>query len=230
MWEGGGDFVEADGKTSAMRSDGAIQALKFWQDTINMDIAPREMLGNGGGDIVANMVSGYCAMQNVGIWALSDLQNNAPDFEFGIFNLPLPEGGSPSTDLGGWAFVANAEGQDPETAAQFCVWALGSMEEDSIQRVADWCTVAKSDMPPRKSVLENPAAKEAFAQGGLKVFAEQILPTGRAEPRLPPEVYKAVSDAIQATQLDGADPAEAAETAATQIEEFLATYEGVPIL
>lgn len=230
MWEGGGDFVEADGKTSAMRSDGTVQALKFWQDTINMDIAPRESLGNGGGDIGANLVSGYCAMQNVGIWALSDLKVNSPDFEYGIFNLPIPPGGSPSTDLGGWAFVANAEGQDPDTAAQFCVWALGSMEADSVQRVADWCTVAKSDMPPRKSVLDNPTAKEAYAEGGLKVFAEQILPTGRAEPRLPPEVYKAVSDAIQATQLNGADPAEAADTAATQIETFLATYDGAPIL
>ena len=85
-------------------------------------------------------------------------------------------------------------------------------------------------MPPRKSVLENETAKAAYAEGGLKIFAEQILPGGRAEPRLPPEVYKAVSDAIQATQLGGSEPAQAAETAAQQIEAFLATYEGVPIL
>jgi multiple sugar transport system substrate-binding protein len=85
-------------------------------------------------------------------------------------------------------------------------------------------------MPPRKSVLDNPDAKAAYAEGGLKIFAEQILPDGRAEPRLPPEVYKAVSDAIQATQLAGDDPAKAADTAAQQIESFLATYEGVPIL
>jgi multiple sugar transport system substrate-binding protein len=230
MWMGGGDFVEADGKTSAFRSDGAIQALKFWQDSINMGVAPREPLGNGGGDIGANLVAGYSAMQNVGIWALSDLKVNFPDYRAGIFKLPLPPNGTPSTDLGGWAFVANAEGQDPETAAQFCVWALGSMAPDSVQRVVDWCTKAKSDMPPRKSVLENEDAKAAYAEGGLKVFAEQILPDGRAEPRLPPEVYKAVSDAIQATQLDGADPAQSAETAAQQIESFLATYDGVPIL
>ena len=230
MWQGGGDFVDKDGKTSLMRSDGAIQALKFWQDAVNMGVAPREPLGNGGGDIGANLVSGYVAMQNVGIWALSDLKVNSPDFRYGVFKLPIPDGGTYVTDLGGWAFVANAQGQNPEVAAQFCVWALGSMQPDSIQRVADWCTVAKSDMPPRKSVLENDSAKAAFAEGGLKVFAEQILPGGRAEPRLPPEVYKAVSDAIQATQLAGEDPAAAADTAAQQIEAFLATYNGVPIL
>ncbi len=230
MWQGGGDFVDADGKTSLMRSDGAIQALKFWQDAVNMGVAPREPLGNGGGDVSANLVSGYVAMQNVGIWALSDLKVNSPDYRFGVFPLPLPPGGTYVTDLGGWAFVANANGQNPEAAAQFCVWALGSMAPDSIQRVADWCTVAKSDMPPRKSVLENETAKAAFAEGGLKVFADQILPGGRAEPRLPPEVYKSVSDAIQATQLAGEEPAAAAETAAGQIEAFLATYDGVAIL
>jgi multiple sugar transport system substrate-binding protein len=230
MWQGGGDFVNPDGKTSAMRSDGAIQALKLWQDAINNGVAPREMLGNGGGDVGGNMAAGYCAMQNVGIWALSDFKVNFPDFRYGVFKLPLPPGGTYTTDLGGWAFCANSQGQNPEAAAQFCVWALGSTAEDSVQRVTDWCTKAKSDMPPRASVLENPDAKAAYAEGGLKVFAEEILPGGRAEPRVPPEVYKAVSDAIQAAQLNGADPAEAAETAATQIETFLATYEGVPIL
>jgi multiple sugar transport system substrate-binding protein len=195
-----------------------------------MGIAPRDMLGNGGGDIGGNLVAGYCAMQNVGIWALSDLKVNYPDYQFGVFKLPLPPGGTYTTDLGGWAFCANAEGQNPEVAAQFCVWALGSMEADSIQRVTDWCTKAKADMPPRASVLENPDAVAAYAEGGLKVFAEEILPGGRAEPRLPPEVYQAVSDAIQAAQLGGEDPEAAANTAAETIETFLATYEGVAIL
>jgi multiple sugar transport system substrate-binding protein len=230
MWQGGGDFVGEDGKTSLMREQGTIDALKLWQDAVNMGVAPRDMLGNGGGDIGGNLVAGYCAMQNVGIWALSDLKVNYPDYQFGVFKLPLPPGGTYTTDLGGWAFCANAEGQNPEVAAQFCVWALGSMEADSIQRVTDWCTKAKADMPPRASVLENPDAVAAYAEGGLKVFAEEILPGGRAEPRLPPEVYQAVSDAIQAAQLGGEDPEAAANTAAETIETFLATYEGVAIL
>jgi len=230
MWEGGGELVNPDGKTSGFRSDGAVQALKLWQDAVKNGVAPRKTLGNGGGDIVPNLASGYCAMQNIGIWGISDLKVNAPDFRYGVFPLPVPANGKPSTDLGGWAFVANSKGADPETAAKFCVWALGSMSADSVQRVVDWCTVAKSDMTPRQSVLQNPSVQKAFSEGPFKVFAEQILPTGRAEPRLPPEVYKAASDAIQAAQLNGTDPAQAADTAAKQIEAFLATYNGVPIL
>ena len=69
-----------------------------------------------------------------------------------------------------------------------------------------------------------------FDQGRWSSSREEILPGGRGEPRVPPEVYKSISDAIQAAQLDGADPEQAAEQAATEIEAFLATYTGAPIL
>jgi hypothetical protein len=65
MWQGGGDFLTKDGK-SAFNSQATIQALKFWQDSINMGVAPRQCLGGGASDAVANLAAGYCAMQNVG--------------------------------------------------------------------------------------------------------------------------------------------------------------------
>ena len=127
MWQGGGEFQTADGK-SAFNSPATVQALKLWQDAINSGAAPRQVLGGGGWDIVANLGSGYCAMQNVGIWGISAMDNNAPDFHYGIFKLPTPTGGKYVTVGGGWAFVANAKGKNPEAAGKFCAWALGSME------------------------------------------------------------------------------------------------------
>ncbi len=230
MWQGGAEIQIDGGATSGMRDPGAVAALKFWQDAVNAGISPRTVLGGGGWDVVPNLTTGYCAIQNVGIWAISALADGAPDFEYGIFKLPVPEGGTYVTDLGGWAFVANSQGQDPETAARFIVWALGSMSDDSIQRVVDWCTKAKSDMAPRVSVQDKAIADGGFAEGPLKQFAEEIFPGGRAEPRVTPEIYKSISDAIQATQLAGADPEQAAEQAATEIEAFLAGYSGAPIL
>src|SRR5690606_24364867 len=176
----------------------------------------------------ANLGSGYCAMQNVGIWGISAMDNNAPDVPYGIFKLPVPAGGKYVTVGGGWAFVANSKGKNPDGAAQFIAWALASMAPDSVQRVVDWCTVAKSDMPPRNSALE--AGKEAFNKGNLAKFAQEIHPGTRAEPRVPPEVYKIISDAIQATQLGGADPQATATAASQQLDAFLAGYSGAPIL
>src|SRR5919107_4794249 len=230
MWQGGAEIQVPETKTSGMRDPGAVAALKFWQDAVNAGGAPRTVLGGGGWDVVPNLPTGYCAIQNVGLWAISALQENAPDFEYGIFKLPIPEGGTYTTDLGGWAFVANSQGQNPEAAAQFIVWALGSMSDDSIQRGVDWCTKAKSDMTPRKSVQDLAVKQGGFDSGPLKQFAEEILPGGRGEPRVTPEVYKSISDAIQAAQLNGVDPEQAAEQAATEIETYLATYTGAPIL
>lgn len=226
MWQGGGEFQTAEGK-SAFDSPAVVAALKLWQDAINSGAAPRQV-NAGGWDIIANLGAGYCAMQNIGIWGISALDNNAPDFPYGIFKLPIPDGGKDVTVGGGWAFVANAKGKNPEAAGKFIAWALASMEPDSIQRVVDWCTVAKSDMPTRTSAIKQGA--EAFNKGNLGVFTRDILPSVRAEPRLPPEVYKIISDAIQAAQLGGADPQATATAASQQLDAFLATYTGAPMM
>ena len=65
------------------------------------------------GTSVPNLGSGYCAMQNVGIWAIAQLREGAPDFKYGVFKLPTPAGGKYVTVGGGWAFVANAKGANP---------------------------------------------------------------------------------------------------------------------
>jgi multiple sugar transport system substrate-binding protein len=230
IWQGGGDIVASDGKKSAFNSPATVQALKFWQDSIQQNVASRNFLGGGVWDVVANLASGYCAIQNVGIWGISALRENAKDFQYGVFPLPVPPGGQPSSDLGGWAFVANAKGPNPEQAAKFCVWALGSMQEDSIQRVVDWCTKAKSDVSPRKSALDKGTAAGGYDSAPMKMFKDVIFPTGRGEPRLAPEVYKAVSDSIQTCQLNGADPKQTAEQGSQLIDSFLAGYSGAPML
>lgn len=229
FWEAGGKIVNEDGKTSGLNSEAGIKALKLWKDAIDQGVAPRQGLA-GGGDIVANLAAGYCAIQNVGIWGIGALRANAPDFKYGIFKLPVPDGGTYASVAGGWGFAANAKGQDPETAARFCAWALGSMKDDSVQRGVDWCIKAKSDVGPRTSVMEKATKDGGFSEGGMKTFKDDVFPGARAEPRVPPEVYKAISDAIQACQLNGAEPAQAAAQGAKQIEAYLATYEGAPIL
>lgn len=228
LWMGGGDAVK-DGK-SAFDSPAAVQALKFWQDTINTKVAPRKVFGDGGPDINANLASGAVAMQQCGIWALSDLTARHKKFKYGVAPLPTPPGGQPSTDLGGWAFVANAKGKNPEAAAKFIAWALGSTDAEGVDRQRRWNTVAKTNVPPRKSVQQAADAAGAFGQGGMATFAKVIAPQGRSEPRYTPEVYKPISDAIQACQLAGADPAKAAADAAQKIDSYLKTYQGAPII
>lgn len=229
MWQGGTEVIDSSGKKSGFNSQGAIQALQFWQDAVKRGIAPRTILGGGGGDIIANLAAGYCAIQNVGIWGASALSQNAPNYKYGVFKLPVPNGGTYKTVLGGWAFVANSKGKNPDEAARFCAWALASMQGDSVERGVNWISKAKSDIGPRASVMDQATKENAFAQGTMKFFKDEVFPGGRAEPRFPPEIYKAISDAIQACMLNGADPRQQAETTAKTIDTFLSTYSGASI-
>jgi multiple sugar transport system substrate-binding protein len=78
--------------------------------------------------------------------------------------------------------------------------------------------------------MDKGTAAGGYDSASMKAFKDVIFPSGRGEPRLPPEVYKAVSDSIQACQLGGADPKQAAEQASGQIDSFLAGYSGAPML
>ncbi len=225
MWQGGGNIVGPNGKSS-FDTPGAAAGLKFWRDSVAAGVAPRKTLGGGAWDIVPNLASGFCAIQNCGSWGISALRSGAKDFRYGVFRLPVPPGGHYTTIGGGWAFAANSRGRDPESAGRFCAWALASAKPESLKHVVDWCTVAKSDMPPRLSAF----GVEAYEQGLLKVFKDQIYPGTRAEPRVPPPVYKAISDAIQACQLNGQDPGTQARQASEQIDDFLSTYTGASIV
>ncbi len=226
MWQGGGEAIDVEARESAFASEGTVAALEFWQTAVEEGFAPREYPGDGGFDIAGNLLEGFCAMQNIGIWAVAALRDADPDFPYGVFKLPVPEGGSYTTDMGGWAFAANATGRNPEGAGQFIAWALASMEEDSIQRGVDWIIEAKSDLSPRESVLQRATELGGFDDGPMQVFRDEIFPDGRAEPRLPPEVYQPISDAIQACQLAGEDGQAQAEAAQEAINSFLSGYDG----
>ncbi len=206
-------------------------ALQLWKDAVDSRVAPRKLLGNGGGDAVANLGAGYCAMQQTGIWSVAQLRDADDDFKYGVFPLPTPDGATSSaTTLGGWSFVANAKGANPEAAAEFIAYSLGTQTKDCLQRGVSWATEAKTGIPPRESVLELALDNGAYSEGPLNTFATKIAPTGRSEPRFPPEVYKPISDAIQAAQLGRESPMSAAEQAAEQIDAFVQTYDGAEIL
>lgn len=227
MWQGDGDVLDADGQV-VFDAEPVAQALEFWQTAIESGVAPRTLPASG--DLVSAFGADQAGTWQSGIWQVAAFRANAPDFKYGVYPLPTPPGGTYSTDLGGWAFVANAQGRDPEAAARFCVYAVGSMREDSVQRVADWCAGAKTDIAPRKSVLELATSNGGYDDPIMKAFKDDIFPGGRSEPRYPPVIYKLVSDAIQACQLAGKDPRAEAETAAQGIRAYLETYEGATIL
>lgn len=232
MWQGGSDAVR-DGK-AVFNSKGTIDALQFWQDSINRGIAPRTVKNGSSGDILGNLASGYTAMQQMVSSVISILNENAPNFEYGTFKLPVPQGGEYWTTSGGWAAVVNKNGKDPEAAAKFVSWLFASTDQDGIERMADWVTVAKNgDIATRASVNEYARSQGYFDDPNLKYVLEEVVGDGtrvRGEPRYPAPIFKAISDAIQGSMLNGTPPADAAGAAQQTIETFLKGYQGGEIL
>ena len=228
LWQAGGDVIDTDSQTPIFSGDAAVEALTLFQDAITTGAAPRTRPANG--DIVSALTGGYAAMWQGGIFDVAALAQNAPEYDYGIFSLPAPPDGDHTTCLGGWAWCVNSRGRDPEAAARFTVEVMGSMRQESIDAGVEWNGVAKGNIAARASVTEAIGDSGAFEDPILQQFRDEILPAGRAEPRFPPVIYKAVSNAIQATMLGGDDPARQAEIAQGAIESYLETYEGGPLL
>jgi multiple sugar transport system substrate-binding protein len=224
VWQTGGDVVDPKSQRPVFDDAGPRAALDLWGRAVSSGATPRTRPANG--DIVSAFSSGYAAFWETGVWDVMNLQDNAPDKHFGVMPLPAPEGRESSTILGGWAWCVNARGKDPEAAARFVVQSLGSMDRECIDHCARWNGPAKGNMPARRSVDTKMQADGSYDEEHQKIFHDQILPTGRGEPRFPPVVYKAVSDALQSVELAGGDPAEEAGRAQQTIESYLETYEG----
>lgn len=225
LWQTGGDVIDPDSQKPVFDAEGPRAALDLFGRAIAEGATPRTRPANG--DIVGAFTSQYAAFWETGVWDVQNLQLNAPDKTFGVLPLPPPAGGEQVTALGGWAWCVNARGTDPDAAARFVVSVLGSMDEESIAHHAAWNSpTIKGNMPSRASTDAVLDAEDAFADEHYRIFREDILPTGRAEPRFPPVVYKAVSDALQAVQLAGADPGEEARRAQQSLEGYLETYRG----
>jgi multiple sugar transport system substrate-binding protein len=85
-------------------------------------------------------------------------------------------------------------------------------------------------MPPRSSVDRMMRAHDSFSDPKLKFFHDRVLPSGRGEPRYPPVVYKAISDAIQQVQAAGGSASAQADKANAAIQAFMQTYKGATLL
>ena len=217
MWQGGGEFQTADGK-SAFNSPATVQALKFWQDAVNAGAAPRQALAAAGGTVVANLGSGYCAMQNVGIWAIAELRQHARTFNTASSSCRRLPGGKYVTVGGGWAFVANAKGKNPEAAGSS---APGRSPRWTRIRSSAWSTGARWRRATCRREHRAEGGRALFEQGFLGSLHQGDLSGHARRAAGSAEVYKIISDAIQAAQLGG-ETRSGGGRGSQQLDAFLA--------
>lgn len=210
LWQAGGSVISDDWKRSLFNSPTTVKALEFWGDLINKHkVAPASSKLR---DPVPN---GLAAMQEIGMWVAGIYRKNYPQFELGVAPLPIPPGGQPVTVYGGWSTMVNAKSKHIDEAVKFAFWLFG---EDQA-RVLPWTTEIRSSVAARRSVRK---LGERFYEQHADWM--RLIESARPEPRYPPEVVEAVTEAIQAVLFRGTPGARAAAMASDKIQAFLNAY------
>jgi multiple sugar transport system substrate-binding protein len=221
LWSAGGEVVAPDSKSSALRTPEAASAFDLWGGLVRDGYAPSKTAE--GTNIIDPLGRGETAMQVCGFWAISAIEENFKDLDYGIVPLPIPVGGKPVTVYGGWTQMINSQGDHIEQAKAFTRW----LWVQDKQFPENWACRQGSKFSPRNAV--NDACADVFEGEPHKAFTDDILPTARAEPRYPDKVVKAVGDGLQAAMFSGASGEEAANQAADAVDEYLSRYRGAPL-
>ncbi len=165
---------------------------------------PESIVGTSNDDARNLVFTGGAAMLPSGAWEVQGLRDNAPDYEFGIFDMPVDpswptdEAVTPGYVDGGWALSSRAE--NPEVAKEVLNW-LASLEFAQIY--AD----KTSSMPALEGVsVTDPLLQEAidaYNDHGVNYFGSVNLRFGT------PSGTDLMGEAVQKMWL-GQETAEAA--------------------
>ena len=209
----GGEFQTKDGK-SAFNSPATIQALKFWQDSIGMGVpaqAARRRRLETRCRISAPAIAPCRTSASGRSLSCAKACRNSSTASSSC-QLRRAENTSPSAAAGPSSPMRKDE--ILRRPANSAPGRSARRSTGSVERIVDWCTKAKSDMPPTK--VRAGGRQGGFRNGFLKVFTDEIYPGTRGEPRMPPPVYKAISDAIQAASSTDRIPQQAAAAASNR--------------
>ena len=131
-FSGGGQIVNEDHTEALFNSEQGIAALDFWNECSK--ISPPGVAGRGEDDAFKLFASGQCAMAYYGEWGQDTLASMAPDMDYGVALLPVPEGGKSIGTLGGFNLGINANSKNKELAWEFLEYTT---REDVNEKIVD---------------------------------------------------------------------------------------------
>lgn len=220
MWMGGGEAIDKAARKAIFTGPAVENALQLWRDLIKAGAPQKTPVGTWDFTMLGEKAT---AMQIGGSWGASFLEDTWPDVNIGVVPLPIPEGGSPKTDGGGWKMMVNSKGAHTKEAAEFAFWMFAN--ESDIHIPLEFNTTVKFAYSPRKSAVEA-GMKDVYGVGLRKIFTEEIYPTMIPEPRYPGEIVNAIGDALQETMYGTASAKDAAKKANDKISAYIESYSG----
>jgi multiple sugar transport system substrate-binding protein len=212
LWQAGGDILNSDNTKAEFNSPAGVKAATLLQQMAAVDHSV--YLDNGNGNYANLFNSGKIAMLYTGPWDLSGF----PDVDYGIQILPGDQSHATISGPDQWVMFDNGE-QRRDAAWTFLKWLT------STDQAMKW-SLATGDLPIRASQTQQPSY-QAYTEKypGIQMFVDNEENATKARPVITSynEVSAAMGQAIQAVLLGKAQPQQALDDAADQVNTILAS-------
>jgi multiple sugar transport system substrate-binding protein len=158
----------------------------------------------------------------VGDWFLNTLAKFAPDIDYGLTVMPVPNEGDESvTWAGGWSMVIPQGAKNPENAWRFLQYIAGEPGQRTY-------TTETAHLPTINGLLEDISL---FVDQRHRFFAEQLLPTAKSRPPLPvgARYWDELTSAWEKIYLNLEEPAPALATVKERVQPNLKGFRPINI-
>lgn len=222
-WEytAGGHYpISDDWKAANCQDQGYIDLLTFMKDLYATGAVPAQAL-TGYNDSERLVGDGSVAMTFSGSWGIADLLKNYPDMvpNIGVAPAPTKDGSPFHSTVGGWTYAIDANAKQPEGAAAYITWLLGS---DAARAGSFFEAANFSKYSPRKSVDEYLTTQTAAKDDEwMKIISAQIIPYSVSEPIYAWDVSATMLTAMGEVIVNGSTPEAALQTAADAINLYI---------
>ena len=211
LWQAGGDILTPDNTKAAFDSPAGVKALTLLQ---NMAVKDKSVYLDSGNDAYANIFnSGHIGMLYTGPWDLAGF----PNVNFGVQMLPSDQNHQTISGPDNWVLFNNGS-QRSKAAWDFISWFT------SPKQSMEW-SLMTGDLPIRSGDVNLPAFKQYVAKyPGVATFVANLKNAVKARPVTPlyPKISAAIGTAVQSVLLGKAQPQQALDQAASQVNAILA--------
>jgi multiple sugar transport system substrate-binding protein len=211
LWQAGGEILSSDGKHAAFDSQAGVQALTLLQQ---MAVQDHSVYLDSGNDLYTSLFnSGHIGMLFTGPWDLSQF----PRVNYGVQILPGDQNHQTISGPDNWVLFNNGD-QRSRAAFTFMSWFT------SPQQDLEWAQKT-GDLPIRQSVENLPGYKAFIAKyPGDAVYVQNLANATQVRPVTPlyPKISTALGQAVQSVLLGKAQPQQALDQAASQVNSILA--------
>jgi multiple sugar transport system substrate-binding protein len=211
LWQAGGAILSSDGKHAAFDSPAGVRALTLLQQ---MAVQDHSVYLDSGNDLYANLFnSGHIGMLFTGPWDLSQF----PNVDYGVQILPGDQNHQTISGPDNWVLFNNGS-ERSQAAFAFMSWFT------SPQQDLEWAQMT-GDLPIRQSVAKLPGYSKFIAKyPGDAMFVQNLSNATQVRPVTPlyPKISTAIGQAVQGVLLGKAQPQQALDQAAAQVNTILA--------